>query len=101
MDQSSNREPAGITAEPDIDSDQLRHSLRKVAHDLRSSLGPLVGYAELIVLVGDDRERVESYAAKIEEAALRLQALADTLTERVMSEAKHTDDTDGSATVSG
>jgi len=65
-----------------MDADAVRHQLRLVAHDMRSMLGPIMGFAELIT-AADDVEQCQSHAARITLAAARLESLADDLIGRV------------------
>lgn len=65
------------------DVDRVRHRLRAVSHDVRSMLGPIIGFAELIA-VSDDVEQCRSHADRIMQASSRLEKLADGLVERVL-----------------
>lgn len=62
---------------------EIRHRLRVTAHDVRSLLGPIVGFAELIT-TADDVEQCRAYAGRITEASNRLEELADGLIERIL-----------------
>ena len=53
-----------------------------LAHELRTPLAVIAGYAELLAARDDDQTRLEA-AARISEAAARLGALVDELAERV------------------
>ena len=74
------------------DAVELQHRLRRAAHDIRSLLGPIVGFAELIAM-SDDIEQCRLHAAKISEASLRLEELADSLADRVLD--RRSDDPGG------
>ena len=49
-----------------------------IAHELRTPLSVITGYAELLALRDDDETRIEA-AARISEAAARLGTLVDEL----------------------
>ncbi|MDH3296077.1 MAG: hypothetical protein OER95_17300 [Acidimicrobiia bacterium] len=66
-----------------MDVDGVRHRLHVLAHDMRSMLGPIIGYAELIAS-SDDIEQCRSHATRIMQASARLEGLADGLPERVL-----------------
>lgn len=76
-------EPTSDRVVDDIDA--LRHRLRAAAHDVRSLLGPIAGFAELIA-TADDVEQCRAYAGRITQASVRLQALADGLIERILED---------------
>lgn len=61
----------------------LQHRLRMATHDLRSSLGPIVGYADLI-RISDDLDEARSHADRIAAAAAEIEALADRLSDSVL-----------------
>lgn len=66
-----------------MDADGVRHRLHLVAHDIRSMLGPVIGFAELIA-ASDDLEECRSHANRIMQASARLEGLADGLLDRVL-----------------
>lgn len=67
----------------DIDRDTVRHRLRLAGHDLRSSLGPVVGYADLIK-ISNDISQAQLHADKITQAAGKIESVANNLTESVL-----------------
>lgn len=73
-------EPSNARA---VDADGVRHRLHLVAHDIRSMLGPIIGFAELIA-ASDDIEQCRSHATRIMQASARLEGLADGLLEQVL-----------------
>lgn len=68
---------------PAMDVDKIRHRLHLVAHDVRSLLGPITGFAELIA-TSDDIEQCRAHAARIGAASARLEGLADGLVDLVL-----------------
>lgn len=63
-----------------IDGRELSHQLRTAAHDLRSLLGPVIGYSDLI-LQCSDLEQAKRHADRIALAASRIEDFADRLNE--------------------
>lgn len=66
-----------------VDDDAVRHGLRMAGHDLRSNLGPIVGYADLIK-ISNDISQAQLYADKIAQAAGKIETVANELTESVL-----------------
>jgi len=75
--------PFSGKAGDDVDRDTIRHRLRMAGHDLRSSLGPVVGYADLIK-ISNDISQAQLHADKITQAAGRIESVANNLTESIL-----------------
>ncbi len=82
-DRMTINEQAAPAEQPLPDEAELRHRLHDVAHDVRSMLGPIVGFADLIT-TSSDIEQCRAHAERIGKAALRLEQLADDLVDRVL-----------------
>lgn len=74
-------EPSNARTAEDLD--EIRQRLRLATHDLRSMLGPIVGFAELIT-DADDIDQCRAHAARITRASGRLERLADELMDRIL-----------------
>ena len=66
-----------------LDFELVRHRLRISSHDLRSFLGPVIGYSDLIRL-SDDNDKTHDYVDKIIEAADQIESFANNLPDNVL-----------------
>ena len=71
-----------------VDADALRQRLRLLAHDLRSIVGPIAGYTDLIQNIGD-LESAKHYADRIANASARIEAVTDSLVDDVLKDLGH------------